>query len=1479
MPEVIEILKPPSNDVFPKKRARRDERSKQPETSRSSSALTNRTNSPSVINVPAGDRGSGIASTESIIAQGHNSSIELPYSAVTEAKSITIINTNGANTNFFSSPSLTLTDPILDSFSLSQSMLPSTSMPQTPLSASTCASCSRKPKMVNSETQCNLYEEVSKEAVDHMSTSVSVGTMTERIDLCSSEMAVQPTENVRAGPSAPVSCVDFQQPSTVPKQSEGVSLKSTNEAIQEPKIDPENQVPETPTSGAALTCFDDSDSSDENDDFFADLLFKNIDNQNGASDHFAETNAEERVERSVIDDKVIGNNSNMVASIIKPLPNKTDDEGHGSGDYLYDNISDVSSSESSEPEEIVNPLTFKIIETKSLAPGQDQLDLAEAEASGIQQGSLSDIVQTSSPILAPTEETVKVGDIEKPRLQNSPTRGSVEMPAFSGSETNESSRRIWTVSNLADTVISIKSVELSKIAGSSTIDENVASKPSTGSACGSECEVISSTVTESEARSEVGRTSSSVSLSPADEFISENFPSQVPFKFGGHLFSHPTISPKKVELEDLDGFAKLSYLSAMSRSDQSSKSVTSSCSGKKGKRSHSTMVKSTLSSSSDEEFSRTRSSLFSSPYRSGKLKTAKRRKTVLNCDDSDHEMRAIMKMPKISKQKASSSKTNGSSPRKSTTSSTSNVRQISVGNTDDSDNVSNEKQSQSLFPKVSKNKKNKDAHRSMLLDSDCFEEEISHARTNFDDTTDIDSLDEANANEEDFVLGEEDLDLPLKVVSKKKEKVNVPKQELDPGSEVNEGSQKTIILSSGSETVEIVPKDKPFGIERPSLLRKLNVGLKDDCSKRQTTLNLNRISKKPKKEKLKSAPRVRRVHNSSSSEIDSYEISTDEDNSYQPSAVSTSRAATSSAAVSSYIASSSSTSKTASTLMSETTSGASSSLNGFNNWRKKAGCRKFGLKAFKLSDSEGSRGDSGDDQPMKDVCIVKKTKSRSLNERQKRLMTQNNSDEDDEVIHSQGRKSARKPRAILSARELNQQTRKAAKEEKDRIVRVKSINREGLDAFTETEQGKVYSHVWLEKCPKENQPLVDVNENIVGKLKEHQVQGVHFMYDCTVESVKRAKKFEGAGCILAHCMGLGKTLQVVSFLDAVLTSPNLKQFKSALIIAPCSTLDNWKKEFKFWLLGQANFNVLNLDKYKNEKSLQMQALQYWSLNGGVMICGYEAFAILVRKATEDNDEVKKNESSPKISKPKPKSKQPMSEEYKEIVISSLLDPGPDFVICDEGHMLKNDKTMKAQSINKIRTLRRIMLTGTPLQNNLDEYYVMSNFVKPHLLGTKKEFRNRFSGPITRGQQKDANRTEVKRMQRQSHVLHKQLSGCVDRKDFSYIKKMLPPKYEYTLEIRLSQLQIDLYAKYLALFIQASSQVGVDVDEMEQVEIKKIATTKGNLLKNCHAFARILAHPVIFKSKQADNASTSKNDDDDFGFDKLAADILKVPGWF
>lgn len=183
-------------------------------------------------------------------------------------------------------------------------------------------------------------------------------------------------------------------------------------------------------------------------------------------------------------------------------------------------------------------------------------------------------------------------------------------------------------------------------------------------------------------------------------------------------------------------------------------------------------------------------------------------------------------------------------------------------------------------------------------------------------------------------------------------------------------------------------------------------------------------------------------------------------------------------------------------------------------------------------------------------------------------------------------------------------------------------------------------------------------------------------------------------------------------------------------------------------------------------------LKAWYKDGGVMIMGYDMFRLMANLTTK------------------------VRKKLRDQVAESLLNPGPDLVICDEGHLLKNEKTAISKAMNKLRTKRRIVLTGTPLQNNLKEYYCMVQFVKPNLLGSYKEYLNRFVNPITNGQYNDSTDLDIKVMRRRAHVLHNMLEGCVQRRDYSVLAPFLPKKYEYVISIKLTDLQIKLYKYYM-----------------------------------------------------------------------------------
>ncbi|XP_072483947.1 transcriptional regulator ATRX-like [Notamacropus eugenii] len=375
--------------------------------------------------------------------------------------------------------------------------------------------------------------------------------------------------------------------------------------------------------------------------------------------------------------------------------------------------------------------------------------------------------------------------------------------------------------------------------------------------------------------------------------------------------------------------------------------------------------------------------------------------------------------------------------------------------------------------------------------------------------------------------------------------------------------------------------------------------------------------------------------------------------------------------------------------------------------------------------------------------------------------------------------SRKKIKNILDNDKLQRETQKALKEEERRRKRIAEKQqereklREVVDSSASPTECPITIKLVLDEDEETKEPLVQIHRNLVTKLKPHQIDGVQFMWDCCCESVIQTKKSAGSGCILAHCMGLGKTLQVVTFLHTVLLCDKLN-FTTALVVCPLNTALNWINEFEKWQEVLEDDKKLKVSELGTMKRAQDRSdlLQKWQDNGGVMVIGYEMYRNLVQ------------------------GRNVKSRKFKEIFNKTLIDPGPDFVVCDEGHILKNEASAVSKAMNSIRSRRRIILTGTPLQNNLIEYHCMVNFIKENLLGSIKEFRNRFINPIQNGQCADSSMADVRIMKKRAHILCEMLAGCVQRKDHTTLTKILPPKYEYVLAVRMTSVQCKLYQYYL-----------------------------------------------------------------------------------
>ncbi|XP_074000047.1 uncharacterized protein isoform X3 [Rhodnius prolixus] len=421
--------------------------------------------------------------------------------------------------------------------------------------------------------------------------------------------------------------------------------------------------------------------------------------------------------------------------------------------------------------------------------------------------------------------------------------------------------------------------------------------------------------------------------------------------------------------------------------------------------------------------------------------------------------------------------------------------------------------------------------------------------------------------------------------------------------------------------------------------------------------------------------------------------------------------------------------------------------------------------------------DVQDDKTESDIEKTPPNKNRRRRRIKTQSSTSSGSDDDKEgtkVTDSagKGRKNIRK---VLKEENLKESTQNALKEEqerKKRIMEKQTLYNQFVSKAEDVGEVKAIEEVVLDYEPKTKKTLLALDKNLVKKLKPHQAEGIKFMWDSCFESLEDAKKKRGSGCILAHCMGLGKSLQVVSLLHALLTNEDT-DIKTALVVCPVSTVLNWVNEFDKWLKDVGSGQDIEVyHMAKTQTSYRVFQLKDWQKSGGIMILGYNLYRILA------NEKIKVKASA------------------KAVYRQTLVDPGPDIVICDEGHLLKNEATALSVAMNKIKTRRRIVLTGTPLQNNLVEYHCMVQFVKPNLLGTKKEFKNRFVNPIQNGQFEDSTTHDVKLMKRRAHVLHTMLDGIVQRKDYSVLTPYLPPKFEYVIHLKMSDLQCTLYQHYL-----------------------------------------------------------------------------------
>ncbi|RGB30163.1 SNF2 family N-terminal domain-containing protein [Rhizophagus diaphanus] len=308
-----------------------------------------------------------------------------------------------------------------------------------------------------------------------------------------------------------------------------------------------------------------------------------------------------------------------------------------------------------------------------------------------------------------------------------------------------------------------------------------------------------------------------------------------------------------------------------------------------------------------------------------------------------------------------------------------------------------------------------------------------------------------------------------------------------------------------------------------------------------------------------------------------------------------------------------------------------------------------------------------------------------------------------------------------------------------------------------------------------------------GTLKEYQVKGLQWMISLY------NNRLNG---ILADEMGLGKTIQTISLVTYLIERK--KQNGPFLIVVPLSTLTNWTMEFEKWAPSVRKCVYKGAPTVR--KALQHQFIKH--VNFQVLLTTYE---YIIKDKT---------------------------------ILSKIRWV---YVIIDEGHRMKNvNSKLSIILTNNYQCRYRLILTGTPLQNNLPELWSLLNFILPKIFDSVKSFDEWFNTPFAHGivgQEKIAlNEEESLLIIRR---LHKVLRPFLLRRLKKDVESELPDKVERVVKCKLSALQLKLYSQ-----MKRHGVLFVNTGEKGKTGIKGLNNTIMQLRKICN-------HPFVFEEVETD----------------------------
>ena len=307
-----------------------------------------------------------------------------------------------------------------------------------------------------------------------------------------------------------------------------------------------------------------------------------------------------------------------------------------------------------------------------------------------------------------------------------------------------------------------------------------------------------------------------------------------------------------------------------------------------------------------------------------------------------------------------------------------------------------------------------------------------------------------------------------------------------------------------------------------------------------------------------------------------------------------------------------------------------------------------------------------------------------------------------------------------------------------------------------------------------------IPEQIKATLRNYQVDGVSWL--------ERLRRMHLNG-ILADDMGLGKTLQAII---AITQNKAENPGAQALIICPTSLVYNWKEEFvKF----HPELKILVIDGVPAQRRKLLNS-----------IAKYDAVITSYNLLQKDIDTYKKFNF--------------------------------DYAILDEAQHIKNRMTRNAKSVKMLQATHKLILTGTPIENSLDELWSLFDFLMPGLLSSYDRFVEKYiRTPSTSGSN-------------QLQSLRKKVSPFILRRMKEDVLDDLPPVSEILYHCHLTETQEKLYQSYAASAKKELSKL-VKKEGFEKIHIHVLATLT--------RLKQICCHPAIFAKEKAEEGDSAKYD--------------------